>query len=193
MLCVSTIIRNDNDWKRNGMSECFEKITAEAIKSYLGDDTKYKFIEFLKKSCDFERFCNEELHEKPRRDADKNFRGSKNIRTDIIAWKPLDLDKVGGKIIFLVECKSGKNWDKGLPVNINMWKSLIEFAQPIKIFAIADLLVDNRQETLLASSEKGFILDRVRLIKLLASSNNQKIESIRSDIKQLKLEDEIQV
>jgi len=81
-----------------------------------------------------------------------------------------------------------------LPVNIDMWKNLIEFgAQPIKVFAIADLLVNNSQETLYVSSEKGFILDRVRLIRLLASSNNQEIESIRSDIKRLELEDKIQV
>ncbi len=188
LLCISAILINDG----YHISEYFEKITAEAIKSYLGDNTKYKFIDILKKSCDFERFCNEELHEKPRHDANKTFRHSDNIRSDIIVWKPLD--QVGGKIILLVECKSGQKWKKGFPVNIDMWKNLIEFgAQPIKVFAIADLLVDNSQETLGESSEKGFILDRVRLIRLLANSNNKEIESIRSDIKKLKLEDRIQV
>lgn len=156
------------------MNKIFEEITLEAIKIYLGKGAKGNLIDNGK--VNIKKFCENELREKPNADIELNF---KLGRCDIIIWK--DIDKRSGKVVLLVECKTGKHWREKPPVNIDFWKQNIRFcAEPIKAYAITDLL--EQEDILLYSSEKGIIFDRARIVSLLADAENDKIKKLRKRI-----------
>lgn len=170
-------------------SYLFEKIVAEALKNYLGDGAQYKLIDQNKDTLNFEDFCKTEIYEKPHPEANENFRRSDKITpsTDIIVWKPID--NHSGKIILLVQCKLSKHWKHGTPVNIETWKSqLINFGmEPVRVFAIADIL--EKEDYVNLSKNKGLILDRPRVIALLAKVENDELNQIRKEIGTLELEE----
>ena len=178
-LCINCMESNNNK-----KAMLFEECSAEALKNYLGENTQYKLIDNTqqKKAIDFEEFCTEELFEKNHPNAERDFKDTKKIpRCDIVVWK--SLDKRASKIILLVQCKSGKDWKAGLPVNLRVWKeNFINFAcEPMSVYAITDLIDDN-QTLIDRSKEKGLLLDRARIINLLATVETKEIQKIRKKI-----------
>ena len=186
LLCLYCMEKSDKKEKEIGL---FEKIVAEALQQYLGQGSEYRLIDRKKESIDIEKFCREELQERPHSGAQKTFKNPANtLRCDVIVWKKVD-NRVG-KIVCLVQCKSGKNWRDGHPVNIEGCKKVINLAvAPLRVFAISDLL--NEDELFSRSSEKGLILDRVRIISLLANVEHDSIKQVRQEIQELGLEKQI--
>ncbi len=186
LLCIECMKKIDNKDVRDRMSGLFEECSAEAIKNYLGKDAQYKLIDDTRKqTIDFEKFCSEELFEKNHPNAQENFENNEKIpRCDVVAWKPLD--KMSGKIILLVQCKSGKNWKNSTAVNLRLWKeNLIYFTcEPISVYTITDI-IDENESFIDRGKEKGLILDRARIIRLLATAKTDKIEKVRIQIKEL--------
>ena len=178
LLCLECM--GDNNQQ---LSSLFEKCSAEAIKTYLGEGAKYKLIDDVQKqTIDFKKFCDEELFESNHSDTQKDFKDSEKIpRCDIIVWKPLD--KMSGKVILLVQCKTGKNWKDSHPVNLRVWtEKLIDFAcKPISVYTITDL-IDRNKAFIDQGKEKGLILDRARIIRLLATVGTEEIKKVRKEI-----------
>ncbi len=183
LLCLYCIEKSD---KKREETSLFEKIVAEALQQYLGIGSEHRLIDREKEFIDIEKFCREELQERAFSGAQKTFKNSANTpRCDVIVWKKID--NRAGKIVCLVQCKSGKHWEDGHPVNVEMWKKIINFAvAPLPVFAVSDLL--NEDELFSRSSEKGLILDRVRIISLLANVEHDSIKQVRQEIQELGLE-----
>ena len=181
--CLACMKKIEEQNTRQTMSDLFEECSAEAIKAYLGKNSQYKLIDNAQKqTMDFEKFCSEELFEKNHPNANKNFKDDEQIpRCDIIVWLPLD--KMSSKIILLVQCKMGKNWRDGKGVNVPVWeRKLIDFAnQPVKVFAITDLITKNKI-FIDKGRELGLIFDRARIIRLLATTETNEIQKIRDKI-----------
>lgn len=180
LLCLHCMEKQNESTKE--ISELFEKIVGEALKNYLGENAKYKLVD-IEPVIDIEEFCKTDLLETPHRNAQKTFKNKEMTpRCDLIVWKNIGVRM--GKVILLIQCKSGKNWRKGHPVNLDLWKTkIIRFlADPIKVFAITDLLeaseISNR------SDEKGLIIDRAGIIKWLANAETNSIKDIRHQIEQ---------
>lgn len=169
----------ENKFRNNEDTLLFEKITAEAIKKYLGKNSQYKLIDNQQDQVSIEEICQKDLSEQAQNNADEKFRND-NPRCDIISWKKIDNRK--GKLIILTQCKSGKKWKDGDPVNLRLWtESLINFTSPpIIAYAITDLLSD--EEITRYSKEKGLIFDRVRIISLLADASNCILSNLRNKI-----------
>ena len=184
-LCLYTCGDNYSEKQRKKASKLFEQITGEAIKNYLGEGAAYKLIDRAEK-INIEEICKNELKEKYHENAQKSFTNQNSpLRTDILAWKKLDHNK--GKIICLIECKSGKNWKDKPPVNTDGWKGIIQFiAEPVKFFAITDLLEDEK-DFLDRGKEKGIILDRTRILSLLVNLETEEIKKIRKEINDLNI------
>ena len=182
-LCLACMEAIKKQNTRKTMSGLFEECSAEAIKAYLGKNTQYKLIDNAQKqTMDFEKFCSEELSEKNLPNANENFKDDEQIpRCDIIVWQPLD--NMSSKIILLVQCKMGKNWINGKGVNVPVWeRKLIDFAnQPVKVFAITDLITKNKI-FIDKGRELGLIFDRARIIRLLATTETNEIQKIRDKI-----------
>ena len=202
LLCIKCMEKMDDEDIRTEMSVLFEICSAKAIKNYLGGNSQYRLIDSAQskdknylggnsqyklidsawpKDMNFQEFCTEELFEKSLLGVEENFENHrKALTSDIIVWQPFD--KMNGKIILLVQCKSGINWRKGHPVNLHKWKKLIDFAcEPIRVYTITDLIMDNK-ESINYRTKKGWILDRARIIRLLADVDNPDMIDIRKDL-----------
>ena len=180
-LCLYCSKNSDNNREAENL---FESITGEAIKGYLGKEAKYLLID-TGNDINIEKICKEKLKEEYRKNAQKIFKDQNEpLYTDIIAWKKLD--NRNGKIICLIECKSGR-WKHGRSVCIDSWKAIIEFiSEPIRFFAITDLATDD--DLYSRGRNKGIILDRARIVSLLANVDNEEIRKIRNKIKNLRLD-----
>lgn len=192
LLCIACMAKEDtseiSEDMREKMSDFFEELVAEAVKKYLGKNAKSKLIDGNSEDRNgmaIKKVFTDELKEKHHPNILQNYKEGLP-RSDIIAWKPID-DRYG-KIILIIQCKSGKNWRKGLPVNMKVWKTNIgDFsADPIKAFAIADLLIED-EDVDRYSKEKGLIFDRLRIVKLLANTKNDELAEIRQKIDNLNL------
>lgn len=172
------------------ISDLFEKITAESLNALLGNDCQYVFCDkgkhgdfSVKELADImgERFIRELKHDRNSQEGDGC--------CDIIFWK--EIDNRAGKIVFLIQCKSGKKWQEGKGVEKRLWQDLIRFStEPMIAYATTDLLQNNEKmnsQTL----TKGLIFDRARIIRLLSSADNKQLETIRKKIEQLSLKGKI--
>ena len=156
-------------------TKIFENLVAESLKSYLGDESEYEIVDDFKER---DIFCK--LNEEKGINIDNTKKI--NPRCDLICWKTLD-ERVG-KIVLLVQCKSGKKWRKGKGVNIRGIETIIDFASnPIPVYAITDLL--SPEDIYKESKEKGLILDRKRIVLLLSKKESSKIMEIREKISEI--------
>ena len=190
MLCLLAMTTKDEE-KKERIGKLFEKIVGKSVQSYLGNSARFINIDPLDK-IDFEKFCEEDLFEEHQTKFNEKL--EKLPRCDLIAWKPFSnsFDKRPSKLILLIQCKSGKKWRKGHPVNQRSVKEqIINFAaEPIIVYAITDMIT--KEEMLQYSKEKGMIFDRVRIISQLADVDDDEIKEIRKEIKKIKPEEDLE-
>ena len=190
MLCLSSMLTND-EGKMSRISRLFEKVVGKSVKSYLGDPSKCRKTDPLS-GTDIKRMCEEELYECPQ--AIPSEEKELLPRCDLIAWKPFskNSDKRPGKLVLLIQCKAGRKWRHGQPVNINNWKqSIINFATtPVQVYAITDMI--DKKEILQWSHEKGIIFDRVRVVSQLACVDDDEIKRIREEIEKIKPNEDLE-
>jgi len=184
LLCLS-LMEDQEESKRTKMARYFEEIVAESLVSLFGDNSTYEL-------CDNSRggsFSVKALAEKMQEEFYRELRNDKNIQEgdgscDIVFWKRIDENP--GLVSILVQCKSGKKWQRGEPVRCDVWAKLINFTvKSMKAYAVTDLL--SIEEIKYQSLQKGMIFDRVRIVKLLADFDSNKINAIRGDIAGLNL------
>ena len=168
------------------LTHLFEEISGECLAAYLGEGAKYKLID--NSDFDFEKFCRDELLEEVESNTNSKFKTS-IPRCDLIVWKPID--NRTGKIILLAQCKTGKNWKQGIPVNIKFFQVISSTSTDfLKVYTISDFITN--QEMVEYSTEKGLIFDRFRIVSILSKVSNSKLDIIRSKIKGYKLEQYLQ-
>jgi hypothetical protein len=184
LLCLS-LMEIQEDGKRDQMAKYFEEVVAESLVSLFGSNSTYELCDNSRNSS----FSVEELAKKMQENFYRELRNDRKIQEgdgscDIVFWKRID--ESPGLISVLVQCKSGRNWQSGLPVADNVWSSLINFTvKPMIAYAITDLL--SIEEIRHQSLRKGMIFDRARIVRLLADSDNSKINAIRRNITSLDL------
>ncbi len=198
ILCLACIYGagSFSDSKQKRLSRLFEKVVCHSLRSYLGCTSKcLEDVDDLSGENLWD-FCKKELFESPNESVSE-YR-NKNMKDilaecDLIVWSPF-VDKRGGKLILLVQCRSGKNWTEKGGVNIDLWKgALVNFcSDPVKVYAIADI-EENAVQLLNRSKQKGLIIDRARIVSLLALACNKELQDIRKEIEDCNLEECIQI
>jgi hypothetical protein len=150
----------------------FEKISCEAVKSYIGGDAIIYGFPQKQTLEEIANILNERFNYNPT----SNF---KDRGVDIIAWKSFD-DSRKSQMVGLFQCAAGYNWKKKLlEVPIDAWRSYISWSStlPFKGF-VTPVVIDEEvfHETTLAG---GLMIDRPRLYRYIksASTINQPLKA----------------
>jgi hypothetical protein len=150
----------------------FEKISCEAVKSYLGGNAIIYGFPHKQTLEEIASILNERFNYNPT----SNF---KDRGVDIIAWKSFD-DSRKSQMVGLFQCAAGYNWKKKLlEVPIDAWRCYISWSStlPFKGF-VTPVVIDEEvfHETTLAG---GLMIDRPRIYRYLknATTTNQLLKS----------------
>ncbi len=94
-------------------------------------------------------------------------RNAKDAGLDILCYRSFE-DSRGGIPIFLVQCASGKNWERKLSTpDLNVWGNLVQFSsRPKRAFASPFHIVEE-EFSMHAGRVQGLVLDRYRLLEPL--------------------------
>ena len=174
-------VRIECEQKRQLLTSIFEKIVGEALVALFDN----KSAEYLISDCNSnENFSIKHLSNKTGWEFRSEFRkkpiNQADGKCDIVFWK--SLDELPGEIILLIQCKTGRNWRDGGAVDMELWWRKIGFpTQPIKCYAITDILTSKEQHSN-ALETHGLILDKKRILNLLSNHNNPSIKEIRNEI-----------
>ena len=153
----------------------FEKISCEAVKSYMGGDAIIYGFPQKQTLEEIATLLNERFNYNP----SSNF---KDRGVDIIAWKSFGDDRKS-QIVGLFQCAAGYNWKKKLlEVPIDAWKSYIIWSStlPFKGFVLPVVIEEDIfHETTLTG---GVMIDRPRLYRytqnISARNENLKTELV---------------
>jgi hypothetical protein len=183
LLCLKLMETNDEKL-RVKMSRLFEEIVAESLISLMGSNSYYELVDASNKDrCIDIKTLSKNMGLEFRRELQKYPQEGDGC-CDIVFWKKIDENP--GIISILTQCKSGAKWKEGKAVELGIWNELINFTiPPIRAYAISDIIKKEYIDS--QSVQKGLIFDRVRLIKLLANFNSEKIIQIRKKIENLNL------
>lgn len=150
----------------------FEKISCEAVKSYIGGDAIIYGFPQKQTLEEIANILNERFNYNPT----SNF---KDRGVDIIAWKSFD-DNRKSQMVGLFQCAAGFNWKKKLlEVPIDAWRGYISWSStlPFKGF-VTPVVIDEEvfHETTLSG---GLMIDRPRLYRYIknASVANQTLKT----------------
>ena len=151
----------------------FERLSAEAIKKYLGSE----IIIYGHPSYYSAEEIAEKLNER------FNYRPSSNFKDrglDIIAWKPFGDSRLG-QLIVLFQCASGHNWrSKLLMLPLKDWCSYITWGcDPLKGFTLPQIVAQDEFET--CSHDGGILIDRARIYRNSLSADFG--DSLREELK----------
>jgi len=107
------------------------------------------------------------------------FKAAKDAGLDIVLSRPFSDNRVGFPL-YLVQCASGAKWEgKRNEPNLNIWRTLIDFAVvPKKALAIPFALPD-REFWVSCRHMDGMIIDRMRLL----SGRRRGITSVSNNVK----------
>ena len=155
-------------------AKLFERLTTKAVKQYLcgnavvfgwpfepheeEGEEESKISRKIKKVAEDlgEKFC-----EAP--PARFNDRG-----VDVVGWIPFT-EARSGQVVVLLQCAAGRDWKNKLPVPLNAWRQYIHWGnEPVRAFAVPSIVSDRDWHE--ASTDKGILFDRVRIINLLVNS-----------------------
>lgn len=153
----------------------FERITNEAVGSFLGGESIVVGFPNIKEVVDIATALGEKFASDPpwyRKDRD----------LDVVAWKPFG-DQRASQVIILIQCAAGRNWTEKKPVSLGAWRKYIHFAcTPIKGFSIPVIISDKvRLEDV--STDLGLIIDRARIYRNMIEGA-LKDSSLRKDLKE---------
>jgi hypothetical protein len=142
----------------------FERISGEAIKSFLGGSAIIYGFPSKQTVEEIAAQMNERFNYNPT----SNF---KDRGVDIIAWKPFD-DTRESQIVVLMQCAAGQNWrSKLLQVPLDAWCQYISWGnKPIKGFTTADIVEEKDfHETVV---DAGLMFDRTRIYRHTSQGSN---------------------
>jgi hypothetical protein len=86
---------------------------------------------------------------------------------DVIGWKKIDARP--GKIVFLVQCAAGENWETKEDIPFNSWHEWILFAtKPLEVLAFPSIYFAQNQyeEAWRFRSQGKLLMDRLRLANI---------------------------
>jgi len=142
-------------------TKLFERLSNEAVKSYLGGDAEVIGFPNGKNLINQIRSISQRTSEsighrfpKPK-DKDKG--------VDIIAWKPHG-DKRPNQIVLLLQCGAGVNFSQKKPISIKAWKEFIHWSAEPVLGIMIPFIVSSESLTEL-TDDYNLIFDRVRIYK----------------------------
>ena len=145
------------------ISKLFEKISMNAVKNYLGKNSKGLLtpcklnkhsLECIAKTLSeqFGTINNLPPH-------------TKDAGVDFIVYKPIDTRKKGN-VVILGQATLGRHFHKKKSINITKWQEFIPFAiTPIRCLSIVEYLTSEKLKSEQNEFEKAIVFDRGRLIK----------------------------
>jgi hypothetical protein len=153
----------------------FERITNEAIRSFLGGESLAVGFPTTMAVVDMAAALGEKYVTDPPWYA-------KDRKLDVIAWKPFG-DCRASQVVVLVQCAAGHNWpSKTAELGLNAWCKYVHFAcTPIKGFAIP-VIISGEVELEEHSSDAGLIIDRARIYRNMIDTSLRDA-ALRQDLK----------
>lgn len=153
----------------------FERITNEAIRSFLGGDSLAVGFPTTMAVEDMASALGEKYVTDPPW-------YSQDRKLDVVAWKPFE-DQRASQVIVLIQCAAGHNWpSKKAELCLDAWCKYIHFAcRPIKGFAIPVIISDPvKLED--HSTDAGLIIDRARIYRNMIKASLRDT-ALREDLK----------
>ncbi len=144
-------------------TKLFERLSREAVKSYLGGEAEVIGFPNKKKlkeqiGCLSKRMCEQKGSRCPKPD-------DKDKGVDIIAWKSHG-DMRPNQIILLLQCGAGLNFSQKRAISIPAWREFVNWsAEPIQGIMIPKIASD--EEWIEIRDYYNLIFDRIRIYKAI--------------------------
>lgn len=148
----------------------FEHLVTDGLAAYLGGQAiriaapreppvPTSFPECLQYLCT-------EMSEEAREPENPNARDE---HVDIVGWRPF-LDRRGGQVIVLAQCKTGRKWRSETDhIELDVWTNQVKWDEgPVKAFAFP--FVFDGDDWHYQSHKHGILFDRLRLSSLVADA-----------------------
>jgi hypothetical protein len=153
----------------------FERITNEAMRSFLGGESLAVGFPATMAVEDIAKALGEKYVSDPpwwRRDRD----------LDVLTWKPFGDQRIS-QVIVLIQCAAGGNWPKKKKdVCLDAWCKFIHFAcRPMKGFAIP-VIISDPVKLDEHSTDAGLIVDRARIYRNMIGASLRDA-ALRQDLK----------
>jgi hypothetical protein len=168
-------------------SKLFERMTAEAIRNYLGGKTflfGWPVLEHI--DAHIANRVRDLASQSRERFVEAPAARYKDRGVDVIAWKPFQEhkgeDHRSSQVVILAQCAAGGNWrEKTTQLPYGSWTQYIHWGcDPLRAFAVPRVVAEDLWHDI--SREAGILFDRIRILNLLVDG-----------IKEASLIEEIQV
>ena len=152
--------------KTRTVQDLFERITNEALRVSFSANSMvfgYRGRGIGENTRDLANTVKEKFVKEPAR-------RFKDRGVDVVSWVQF-ADQRTGKFVVLTQCAAGHNWKGKVAVPLRAWEQYIHWAvRPTTAFSVPCIISDREWHD--QSSEKGMLIDRVRLLNAVPDRPN---------------------